>query len=226
MSVLYPNVPIAPGVPGVLRSILYPPTPPPALAPGDATSALEESAASSSTPWGIFDSAGNEALTFDSILEVDARQEYTIPTFPVQNGGFASYNKVALPLQGVLRLGIGQTVATRQLFLSQVAALVSSTDLYTVVTPEAVYPDVNFFRQGMVRRGAEGAAYLTVDVYWQQIVQVTAQYSSTVAPTANAVNPSAQPATNQGQVQPGAVDSGTQGNVTTVLGSYASAAPQ
>ena len=49
------------------------------------------------TQWGIFDQSGDPVITADTIVEVGYRREYRISDFPVEEGSFASYNKVQTP---------------------------------------------------------------------------------------------------------------------------------
>lgn len=199
----FPNVPFLPGVPQLLRSAtVLPPVSPPVLPP--AQNGVLWQAAQSEPIWGVFDSNNNPVLTPDSILDFSNRQDYRVSDFPVQQGQFASYNKVRLPFDIAVKMTSGGTVDDRTLFLSQVDAVAASTELYMVVTPEKTYLDVNATHFEVTRRGRDGAYFLDdVEMHFRQIVQVTAQYSTvTTQPTENAKNPAAVPAVNGGQVQP------------------------
>lgn len=200
----FPNVPMAPGVPQLLRSSTAAPIPaaPPVLQP--ALNGALWQAAQSDPVWGVFDSDNNPVLTPDSIIDFSNRQEYRISDFPVQQGQFASYNKVRLPFDIAIKMTSGGTVSDRTQFLSEVDQVAASTDLYMIVTPEKTYFGVNATHVEVTRRGKDGAFWLDdVEVHFRQIVQVTAQYSTTtIQPTENAQNPAAVPAINAGQVQP------------------------
>jgi hypothetical protein len=202
---LFPNVPMLPGVPQLLRSALFPPSPFPTLGAGPQSNALGASA-NHAPAWGILDSDLNPVLTPDSILDFDQRAEYSVSNFPVQAGGFASYNKVTLPQELVLRMSkAGTGVGDRAQFLATLHTLSRSFDLYTIITPERSYANVNITRYEVSRRREAGAYFLTeVDVFFIEIRQVTAQYSttSTAANTQNAQQAVSKPATNSGMVQP------------------------
>lgn len=158
--------------------------------------------------WGVYDDNGDSVLSPDSVLEFSYRREFEISDFPVQNGAFASYNKVIKPFEIQLRFSKAGSQDDRANFLSDLEDLIPSTDLYTVITPEGTYTNCNPQRYEVTRRGAQGAFFLTeVDLYLIQIVQVTAQYTSTATNTQNAQNPSAQPTSNVGNVQPQNPDS-------------------
>lgn len=153
--------------------------------------------------WGVFNSAGIRVVTPDSILNFDQHNEFQIPDFMVQNGGFASYNKITLPYEISLRFSKGGSLSDRTAFLNQLNAIIGDTNLYTVVTPEQTYAGVNFIRREVMRRGKGAAFFLDeVDVFFRQIAQIQAQYNTVDQTTANAQNPAAQPATNLGNVSP------------------------
>lgn len=200
----FPDVPFAPGVPQLLRQATLVPIPsaPPVLQP--AQNGVLWQAAQGDPVWGVFDSDNNPVLTPDSIIDFSTRQEYRVSDFPVQQGQFASYNKVTLPFEISIKMTSGGTVDDRTQFLNEVTQVAASTDLYTIVTPEKTYLDCNATHSEVTRRGKDGAYWLDdVEMHFRQIIQVTAQYSTTATqPTQNAQNPAAVPAINSGQVQP------------------------
>jgi hypothetical protein len=200
----FPNVPFAPGVPQLLRQAgaVQTPSAPPVLPP--AQNGVLWQAAQAAPIWGVFDADNNPVLTPDSIIDFSNRQEYRVSDFPVQQGQFASYNKVTLPFEIAIKMTSGGTVDDRAQFLNEVAQVAASTELYTIVTPEKTYLNCNAIHYEVTRRGKDGAYWLDdVEMHFRQIIEVTAQYSTTtVQPTENAQNPAAVPAVNQGQVQP------------------------
>ena len=199
----FPDVPFAPGVPQLLRQATVPvPSAPPVLQP--AQNGVLWQAAQGDPVWGVFDSDNNAVLTPDSIIDFSNRQEYRVSDFPVQQGQFASYNKVTLPFEIAIKMTSGGTVDDRTQFLNEVTQVAASTGLYTIVTPEKTYLDCNATHYEVTRRGKDGAFWLDdVEMHFRQIIQVTAQYSTTATqPTENAQNPAAVPAVNSGQVQP------------------------
>jgi hypothetical protein len=189
----------------------------PTLPPGVATGALAlvTSAAlsaagglqaflwqSAQTPpaWGVFDANGNQVLFPDSVLDFTQRQEYDIANFPIQEGAFASYNKVIRPFEISVRFRKTANVLERQSFLQDIAGLSASLNLYTVRTPEAQYGNVNLERYEVIRHGARHAYALEVDCYFVQILQVTPQYTNTAVTLPNATPASAQPTDSVGNL--------------------------
>lgn len=199
----FPRVPFAPGVPQLLRGATALPifAAPPVLPP--AQNGVLWQAAQTQPIWGVFDQDNQPVLTPDSVIDFSQRQEFRVSDFPVQQGQFASYNKVTLPFEIAIKMTVGGTQDDRTQFLNEVAAVAASTDLFTIVTPEVTYLNCNATHYEVTRRGRDGAFFLDdVEMHFRQIIEVNAQYSTTTQqPTANAQNPAAVPSVNQGQVQ-------------------------
>lgn len=216
----FPNVPQLPGVPAVPRS----PSFPTATAPVIATASLGLKIWDQINPnpqWGIFYTNLKPALTADSVLTFGNRNEYAVMDFPVQSGGFSSYNKVANPYDITLRLMKSGSKAERAIFLRTLDLIISSLELYTILTPERSYVGVNMLRYDVVRDGAKDAFALTgVDVYFREIRQVDSQYTTTEAATANTSNArlaSATPSVNSGVAKVQDASSAVSNSVTTAL---------
>jgi hypothetical protein len=198
---LYPNVPNLPGVPQLVRSGLNQPPNNVSLGP-QIQSTLGGSVQSGPT-WQILDANFNPVIVPDSFLNFDARKEWKLSDYPVQAGSFSSYNKVIVPFETSVRFSKGGNLSARAAFLQSIDDISGDTNLYTVVTPEKSYPSVNITRNEITRRGAEGAFFLCeVDVFFRQILESAAQYSSTAANTSNAQDPAAIGAQNLGNLQP------------------------
>jgi hypothetical protein len=215
----FPNVPKLPGVPQLPRSPIFPAAPPRVLSGVIAAGRLWQALFSQVT-WGIYrrepptqpDEEGVETVTVvaertpvvvpDSFLEFAYREEYSVSDYPVQDGGFASYDKVANPFEMFVRMSKGGSLQQRTAFLQSIDAIVGTTDLFDIITPEKTYLNVNVIRHEVSRRGRRGAYFLTeVDLYFRQIREVTATYSSTAVVTPNAQDASAVPVSNVGTVQ-------------------------
>lgn len=166
MSAQFPNVPIAPGVPNVAR-----------LALGPAISAVEQLLggsgfdllADAASQWGLFDDAGNEVAIADNVIAFEAALETRISDYPVEQGGFGSYNKVQVPFDVRLIMSRGGSVEDREDFYSAIETAWKSTDLYTVVTPEKVYLDVNIVTLRRMAAADRGATLLTLEIGLREV---------------------------------------------------------
>ncbi len=199
----FPNVPVLPGVPQIARSLLFPPSPPPTIGTAATSGNLWQSSQSAPV-WGVFDSNGNQVVAPDSVQEFGWRQENRVPNFPVQAGQFSTYNRVGLPYESSVTLTKGGDLTSRSTFLQQIDALIaqSNINLYTIRTPEKSYLSVTVNRAELARRGKDNAFYFDVELYFTQVNQVAAQYSTTQTATNNASVPSAIPPANQGLNNP------------------------
>jgi hypothetical protein len=224
---LFPNVPKLPGVPQLRRSPQFPAGPPPILGIALALGRLWQ-ALFSQPEWAIYkqvqpasgaprrdsdgtlivditrgaDDARQAVVKPDSFLEFGYRNEYSISDYPVQAGGFASYDKVNNPYEIVLRMSKGGSKQERKQFIDSLDNIVGTLELYDILTPEKVFIGVNVLRYEIARRGNRAAYFFTeVDLYFREIRTVTATYSSTAVTTEDAQDPSAAPVSNIGTVQ-------------------------
>lgn len=221
----FPNVPKLPGVPQLNRSPSFPPAPPPVLGSALALGRLWQ--ALFVTPqWAIYESAqatepdqpeeGIETVTVvadrqpvvvpDSFLSFGFRKEAAIASYPIQRGGFADYDKVQNPFETFVRMSKGGSLQERKRFLDSLDAIIDTTDLYDILTPEKTYISVNVLRYEFVRQGVRGAHFFAeLDLYFQEIRQVSPQYSNTslVSPSSisSAQNAEADIVRNIGSVQ-------------------------
>ncbi len=219
----FPNVPKLPGVPQLVRSPLAQATQLTIANFSLGQAALWKSVFSK-TGWGVYRSIPTSSgstptpentdlpeqqviakrlpvIEPDSFGEFSYRNEWSVSDFPVQEGQFASYNKVANPYEIMLRMYKGGSKEDRKQFLDSIDAISDTLELYDIVTPEKTYLSVNVIRYEVTRRGAGGAYFLSeVDLYFREIRQVTAVYSTTSVVTQNAQNFSAKPVNNVGTV--------------------------
>jgi hypothetical protein len=216
---VFPNVPKLPGVPQLKRSLNFPAGVPPiingVIALGRLALALV-----SKPQWGIFKIEPPEiapptaegeletvvvkpppapVLVPDNFTRLNMEQAWEVTDAPVQEGSFASYNKVETPFEIRLRMTKGGTLASRQKFLDTLEDIAKSLDLYRILTPERSYLNVNITGYRVTRESATGAYFLAeVEITFREIRQVQAQYTSTASNTQNAKTPSAKPVDNRG----------------------------
>jgi hypothetical protein len=181
--------------------------------------------------WGIFDASGNPMGNPSQFMDippvvlstiglgptlstnaVDYTKEMRISDFPIERGGFASYNKVELPASPVVTLCFGGSDGDRSAFLDALDVATKSIDLYSVATPDATYIDYSIERYNYSRRSSKGATMLIVEVALREIRQVSAQYTQVAKDT------SAAPVQDNGKVQPQKPDVSTLKSIANKLG--------
>lgn len=199
----FPNVPFALGVPAVLRSADFPPTPDPSIVFADGAQINQVQLA---PKWGIYDVAGKQVLVADSAMSFSFMQEYRISDYPVEQGGFESYNKVATPYDARVVFTKGGSSSQRQSFLDSLEEIISLLTTWDVVTPEKTYLNADVVRYDYERNAKSGVSLLTVAVFLREVRVAPAP--SQAAPTpgppspiANSQSPSGADAVPVGTVQ-------------------------
>lgn len=173
------TVPLLPGVPPLPFGVGVIPSPVTILT-ADSPFVLGQADA---VIWGIFDQDGNAVVTGDSVRAFDFSNDYEISDYPVEDGGFYSYNKVATPFDARLVFMQGGDVDARAAFLDSLRTTLADINLYTVVTPEIQYDLANIVGVRYRRVANEGATLLSVEVRVREVRQVaSSEFSSTAAP--------------------------------------------
>lgn len=203
----FPNVPKLPGVPALARSSAVV-TALSATILSQATNALTIASFFNQLPvWGVYDANGNLLLEPDTILNFRLVDATKISQYPVQNGSFSVFNRVANPDEITLRFFKAGSEAQRQGFLNACSNILASTDVVTIVTPEKSYKSMNPVRQEVMRVEREGAYSVEVDMTFEEVRVVSAQYDTTAtnqviaADTSNAQSSSAIPSTNTARIK-------------------------
>lgn len=152
-----------------------------ALLTSDAVSVIS---AFSGPQWGIFDSnhvqvVGQGILGAllsnvtgfgnGNFLDLDYHVRYAISEYPVEQGAFQSYNKVQTPFDVAVTITAGGSDANRTLLLTQVEAIIGSTQQYTVMMPEGTLNSVNPIAYGYRRTHDKGLGLLEVNILFKQV---------------------------------------------------------
>lgn len=145
-------------------------------------------------PWGIYQ-GGSPVVLADNVVSFDYRQQWAISDFPVERGGFQSFNKVYIPYDARFRFTAGGSEANREALLSSIAAIAGLTTVYNIVTPEAIYPSATITHYDYTRTSNNGLGLMIVDVWTQEVRETAARGMSNVS------NPVSSPQTNGGAVQ-------------------------
>lgn len=184
-----PNVPRFPGVPTLSSYASFTGS----LLIADAVSSI---ASLFRTQWGAFKN-GLPVILADNVVDVSMKQEWSLANYPIEKGGFETYDKVNSPFEVRVRFSTGGDVFARQALLRSVNAAGSSLDLFDVVTPEAVYSSVNLSHFDYQRTADRGAGMIVVDTWWMEIRQTAeASFTATKAASgAGAVNGGTTPTT-------------------------------
>ncbi|MDB5777613.1 MAG: hypothetical protein JWP38_3746 [Herbaspirillum sp.] len=203
----FPAVPSLPGVPALVRggTQMFDTLTSNLLG---LTDSLDFLTGADAPQWGIFDSTGSPVVVADSVISFGYRNDARISDYPVEQGAFASFNKVANPNDVQIRMTLSGTAIARAEFAASLDAAVASLSLYDVITPEIAYTGMNVIAWDYRREASSGSGMIIADVTIREVRETaTAAFSAAAAdPTASAPvtapqTPSAAPTQDQGQVQ-------------------------
>lgn len=160
-----------------------------------------------STDWKILDAnTSAPVIVPDTVPRFEYRGEARVSDYPVEQGAFASYNKVQVPfdvrmtmvcsgsnfaqkgaqaLRNAVGLSIGQNLMQRPDFLDTLDYMRLTTDLFVIVTPDKTYPNVNLEHFDYRRETTNGATMLIVEAWFREVrVSGAAKYTNdTAAPS-------------------------------------------
>ena len=162
--------------------------------------------------WMIVQSdSSSVALTPDTFVSLEYKGEQRIADYPIEEGGFSSYNKVAVPydlrvvaacggmnLIQQLTTNVGAAIdnvvnsllgtsfnqpMTRPAFLKACDTMLQALTLYDVVTPDYTYQSVNCVGVRVSRTKDKGARMVYAELYFQEVRQTgSATYSNGSTP--------------------------------------------
>lgn len=131
-----------------------------------------------------------------SVVDFEHKRDWTISDYPVEDGGFQSYDKVELPFDVKMRIAAGGSISNRQALINTVESIGKSLELFDVVTPERIYASCSVDHSSYHRTATNGVGLIIVDIWLREIrVTATTTFSNTMSP-ANAAQK------NIGSVQP------------------------
>lgn len=175
------NVPNFPGVPSVFRSgassVLT------SLLNADAYSLL--AGVFGLPQWGIY-FYGIPVVVADTVTAFNLSKSWRISNFPIEAGGFQSFNKVYVPFRGSFRFAAGGSSATRKALLASIEAISGNLLQYDIVTPDAVYSGVNIIDYAYDRAADRGVGLIEVDVHVEEVRETAAAAFSNVQDPASA----------------------------------------
>lgn len=183
----YPDVPKAPGVPDVKRSDANAGTDTQTEVKGDEITVTGYGA----DEWGVYlASSKAKAIEADNFEAMGFDGEFRIADYPIEEGGFESYDKVATPFHVRVTLTKGGKREDRKAFISKIEELRADMTLYWIVTPESIWRNVNLTRVTIDRSREAGAGLIRADLMFQEVrVNATSSFSNTRDPaSASTVN--------------------------------------
>ena len=136
--------------------------------------------------WGVFykgDAFGAPVFDIDTIVSIPYEHAQKLSSFPVERGGFATYNKVNEPRKIRVKMAVhgGIRVAA---FFDQLETELMSINQYTIITPEQTYENMTLVKVPY-RRDSKSADMVQVECSFEEVVEVTSQtVAATIIPSA------------------------------------------
>lgn len=169
---------------------------------------------------------GDYVLVPDTVSRFEYRNESRVSDYPVEQGAFASYNKVATPFEIRMTmvcagLNYAQTLTqaavnaiapgfgsnnfmTRPDFLATLENMLQGVEAYTIVTPDMVYNNAMLDHYDYRKESNNGAVMLIVEAWFREIrVTASATYSNSGQPNVDSNSPSAANPDSLGSVHAG-----------------------
>ena len=184
-----------------------------------ATADTTDSRFVSLTSYGIFLN-GAQVMVGDSFLGYEYVNDSRVSMYPVQSGGFGSYNKVDTPYDLRVRITKGGSAGDRATLLNEVLAARKSLNVYDIVTPEQTYTSANLSKVAHHHTMDSGATLLVLELQFVEVRVIASAVFTAASPTTGGVplSPLTQAiAPRNDPVQVGAVQPQTLSEVNTQI---------
>jgi hypothetical protein len=155
---------------------------------------------------GIKKTGGFEpAIEPDSFHGIDFTNNFNVSTYPIENGGFASYNKIHTPFNLKVTVAVGGDDAKKEKFISTLDAMSNSIEYFGLITPAGTYKNLTVERYDYKRELKNGLGILVVAISFVQIMEAistTAQAGKVGSPATPSASPSQSLGNTSGAVKP------------------------
>lgn len=118
-------------------------------------------------------------LSFQSMLEMSCNEDSNLPSEPIEQSSFATYNRIIEPLDIKCRLGVQGYPSVLQAMIDRLSELRKGTEKLQFITPSASYE--NLMLQGFDYRkdNHTGHNVLLVDLTFKEIREVATFLTTT-----------------------------------------------
>ena len=165
--------------------------------------------------WTILDEDGGSAVTFTSFVDIDLRNEGQALSYPIEEGSFANYNKVDMPLDVRVTLATQGTDDEFNTILITLDIYKREAKMLYVITPSRLYENMTLEMYSYKRTREAGAGMLTVELALVEVREVETQTTTTVITKPK--NPTSAGKTNTGKTQTQAQESPQGGSVLSEI---------
>lgn len=160
--------------------------------------------------YAITDTTGNIVVVPDTMEVFDYDYEERLSDYPIEQGGFNTYNKVRVPrtikvdiacggrnliqegeqaIDDLINSALGTHFSqgmSRTQFLAALDLMVGSLDLFTIITPDAAYTSFNAMSVRYNRSQRSGAGVIRASLVFREVIIAAAPSYSGAAPYVDA----------------------------------------
>lgn len=126
----------------------------------------------------VLEDTTDSAFDFDTFMSFAHSADMKVSEFPVEESAFATYNKVTHPVKVTIQMAVSGTFERREQFLIDLERYRRSTQLFTVVTPDAVYFSQTIYKFSYSREAKrDGWGRVTAKIELVEVRQVTPEFA-------------------------------------------------
>lgn len=131
--------------------------------------------------WTIQDEGGGTAVNFDVFLSMDFAGQNSVAHEPIEQGGFASYNKQDSPKEITVSLACTKMYMSQQPVLENLDKLAHGIQKLSLVTPSSEYKNLNLEGYSYRRTEDAGAGMLVVELKLVEVREVEIKKKTTAS---------------------------------------------
>lgn len=131
--------------------------------------------------WTLQNEGGGTAVDFDVFLGIDFSGDNQVAHEPVEQGGFASYNKQNTPKEISVELACTKMYFNQQPVLENIDKLASGVQKLSLVTPSSEYKNLNLESYSYRRTEDAGAGMLVVELKLVEVREVETKKKTTAS---------------------------------------------
>lgn len=145
------------------------------------------------------------AVEFSRVMDLEMTAEGKVVSTPIEQGSFASYNKVASPTGIRATLAVEGELGDLQSVVDRLFELKDGTELVNFVTPVREFQKYTLEKFSYQQAAEKGVNVLYVEINLSEIKEVEPQYTDTKAPAPitpkGAKNPASASTIDKGRQQ-------------------------
>ena len=138
--------------------------------------------------WTLQNEGGGTAVDFDVFLGMEFSGANAVAHEPIEQGGFASYNKQDTPKELTVELACTKMYFNQQPVLENIDKLAAGTQKLSLVTPSSEYKNLNIESYNYTRQNDNGAGMLVVELKLVEIREVETKKKTTASESPKSQN--------------------------------------